>query len=450
MISTAQRISIWIALLLVACGDSSIRQQIRDDDGTGGVRPPEMVGAQQWLGSWAAAPYGPYPLGPLNGNLPNLPVPPTTFFINNEARNQSFRMMVHPTLGGSTLRVRFSNLKGTQPLTISAANVALRLAPFLAAIDTPVPLRFGGQASVTIPVGAEAVSDAADLSFAPGDDLAISFHLPGPSGPMTWHAVSFASSYVAPPNTGDTSAETTGAAFTQLTIGWFFISGVDVLGPLEGGTIVALGDSITDGTFSTPDQNDRWPDLLARRLQAANIPYGVLNQGINSNTVVTPREANAGDPAVQRFERDVLQRSGVRTLIVLEGTNDIGFANAKAGPVFAGLTQIAQRARAAGLCVVVATLLPRNDPPGLFGWDAATDGPERLAYNAAIRSSPDFDTVVDWARTMESSPGSEQPNPMLFVEGLHPNPLGFERMADALVLADLLPPPHGRCGARRE
>lgn len=447
MTCVARCVAVFTALVIAACGDSGIPQSPL---GGGSIRPPEVVGKQQWLGSWAAAPYGPYPVGPLNDNIPNLPLPPTTFFINNEASNQSFRMMVHPTLGGSTLRVRFSNLKGTQPLTIAAANVALRLAPHVAAIATPVPLRFGGQASITIPAGAETVSDAADLSFAAGDDLAISFHLPGPTGPMTWHALSFAGSFVAPPNTGDTTADPTGSAFAQLTAGWFFVSGVDVLGPLDGGSIVALGDSITDGTYSTPDQNDRWPDLLARRLQAAGIPYGVLNQGINGNTVVTPRAANAGEPAVDRLERDVLQRPGVRTLIILEGTNDIGFANAKAGPVFAALTRIAQRARAAGLCVVVATLLPRNDPPQPFGWDAATDGPERLAYNATIRSSRDFDAVVDWARTMESSTGSEQPNRPLFVEGLHPNGLGFQLMADALVLADLLPPPHGQCGTRRE
>lgn len=403
-----------------------------------------------WVGAWAAAPYGPFPLGPLTGTAPVDPLAVTalSLFPANEAVDQSLRMIVVPTLGGTRLRLRFSNLVGDRPLRLTSIQIARSLGGAAVQPGSAVALRFAGADEVLIAPGSERISDAADFAFAAGDRLAISYHVVGASGPMTWHAVSFSLNYVGLREAGDIAGESSGVGFAaQPTVGWFFISGLDVFDPASPGSIVAIGDSITDGAYEVPESNTRWPDLFAQRLRAAGIDMGVLNQGINSNTVTRagspPGDEYRGPPAVARFERDVLGRAGVRGVVIFEGTNDLT-AGVRAVEVLAGLRSLVDRAHAAGLCVVVGTIPPRDDL--IFGWDRATMESERQAINAALRAGFGVEGLADFDVALRSPLDASRPNPLLFSPDLlHPTSIGFLAMADAVPLRALVPPPAGDC-----
>ena len=408
-----------------------------------------------WIGAWAAAPYGPYPLGPLSGLLPlpaDVALPPIPSYLpNNHAVDQSFRMIVHPTIGGMQIRVRLSNLMGDKPVTFKPVHIAKSLLVTGPALipDTDTPVLFDGRDAVTLAAGAEAVSDPVAFSYSYGDDLAISFHVQGESGAITWHAVSFSLNYVSLPSAGDVTGDVTGVSFIQPTLGWFFISGIDVLAPQSPGTIVAMGDSITDGAYIVPETNTRWPDFFAQRVQSAGIAMGVLNEGINSNTVTVegnpPGYEYEGPPAVVRFQRDVLQRAGVRSVVIFEGTNDLS-AGVKAEDVFVGIRSLVSRAHAAGLCVVVGTIMPRGNTP-IAPWDVATMEPQRIKLNQLIRAQTDIEGLADFDKAMESPLLPGQPNlPYYFADQLHPNSVGELVMANAVPLQALVPPPAGTCG----
>lgn len=437
------RIRVALCLLLAACGGGG--------EGGGG-RDAAAARSDGWVGAWAAAPYGPYPLGPLSGALPlpipdGIPLPPIPSYLpGNQAVDQSFRMIVRPTLGGETLRLRLSNLMGDRPLRIGPVQVARRLAGPAILPGSAHAVLFGGKDEVVIAPGTEAISDAVDFSYAVGSDLAVSFHVVGESGPITWHAVSFALNYVGLPNAGDTTSDPAGLAFPQPTMGWFFLSGIDVLAPDSPGSIVAIGDSITDGAYSVPETNTRWPDLFAQRLQRAGIAMGVLNQGINSNTVtreaLDTSSAYQGAPAVDRFARDVLARSGLRSVVIFEGTNDLS-GGASAEAIHAGIRSLGDRAHAAGLCVVVGTIPPRQDL--VLGWDPALE-PERQRLNELIRADTSFDALADFETALAVPGMPSLPNVALyFPDLLHPNSIGFAAMAQAVPLEALVPPPAGHC-----
>ena len=404
-----------------------------------------------WYASWGTANYTTFPNGPLSTASLS---PNTAAFLNNEAVDQSFRMMIHPTVRGDRVRLLFSNVYGDRPLTLSNANIAQRSIILGAAIDnaTLTPLTFSGKDAVTIPPGEEVFTDGVNFNHEVGDNLAVSFHIPGPSGPMSWHAEAFSLQYISLPDSGDVTRDSSGLSFLSVDRGWFFLSGMQSQqlspSPSEASpfTIVAFGDSITDGFISTPELNHRWPDFLARRLQDAGISAGVVNAGINSNTVTPVRDpVTAGEPAITRFFRDVASRGSVRSVFVLLGTNDI-VSGASAEEIYAGLLDLRDQAHEQGICIVVSTLLPRNDPPAPFGWSPLLHAPVREALNDMIRSSNDFDAVTDaLAEAMENPLLDNQPNNLLFVEGLHPNTLGMKVLADAVPLETLLPPPVGIC-----
>ncbi len=431
-----------LILVLSACGGSEA------------VDPAAARSEPGWVGAWSAAPYGPYPLGPLSSLLPvalPVPLPPIPSLLpGSQAVDQSFRMVVRPTLGGETLRVRLSNLVGDRPLHIGPVQVAQRLLGPAILPGSGRAVLFGGKAEVVIAPGAEAVSDAVDFPYAVGTDLAVSFHVVGESGPITWHAVSFALNYVGLPYRGDGIGDSMGLSFPQPTLGWFFLSGIDVLAPDSPGAIVAIGDSITDGAYSVPETNTRWPDWFAARLRSAGIDMAVLNQGINSNTVtreaLDPDSAYQGAPAVDRFGRDVLQRSGVRSVLIFEGTNDLS-AGVAAEPIYAGIRSLADRARAAGLCVVVGTIPPRLDViPPLDNWKPATMEPQRRRLNELLRADGSFDGIADFETALALPGLPSLPNAALyFPDLLHPNSIGFAAMAQAIPLEALVPPPVGHC-----
>ncbi|MFA5940916.1 MAG: GDSL-type esterase/lipase family protein [Sinimarinibacterium sp.] len=410
---------------------------------------PADSASDGWVGAWAAAPYGPFPLGPLSSVAPVDPLGSTAQFDGEQAREQSFRMIVHPTLGGSTFRVRLSNLMGTQPVTFEPVRVALRAAGPAIMPGTDTPVLFAGQPGVIIAARAEAISDAVELPFAIGDDLAVSFHVVGSSGPMTWHAVSFGLHYVSMPDSGDVTSDLSGAGFGQGSVGWFFISGIDVHVPEASGAIVAIGDSITDGAYETPETNTRWPDFFAQRLTASGVAMGVLNQGINSNTVtragVLPGEEYKGPPADERFDRNVLGRSGVRAVLIFEGTNDLT-AGVSGEDVLDALRGLVNRAHAAGLCVVLGTIMPRDDL--IFGWNRATMESERQIINAGIRAAEGVEGIADFDAAMGNPLDPTRPNPAYYAPDLlHPTTLGLQIMADAVPLEALVPPPVGTCSA---
>jgi len=426
-----------LCLLLTACG------------GSGPLEAPAAGERQAWVGAWSAAPYGPYPLGPLSDLLPvplppELPLPPVPSLLpGNQAVDQSFRMVVRPTLGGERLRLRLSNLVGDRPLRIGPVRVARRLAGPALVPGSDRPVLFGGRAEVLIEPGAEAVSDAVDFAYAVGTDLAVSFQVIGESGPITWHAVSFALNYVGLPYLGDSTADPAGLSFPQPTLGWFFLSGIDVLAPQSPGAIVAIGDSITDGAYSVPETHTRWTDWFAARLRAAGVGMAVLNQGINSNTVTRARDGFAGPAAVDRFDRDVLGRDGVRAVVIFEGTNDLA-SGVPAEEIHAAIRQLARRARDAGLCVVVGTIPPRMDVA--LGWEPGSMEPQRQRLNELIRADGSFDALADFEAAL-SLPGMPSlPNPALyFPDLLHPNSVGFAALAEAVPLEALVPPPAGHC-----
>lgn len=400
-----------------------------------------------WIGAWSAAPYGPYPLGPVSQDNPtSIPVPPLVL-TNNQADDQSFRMILHPTIGGSEIRVRFSNLEGDRPLVINPVSIAqsLNVTGLVLTPGTATAVPFNGSATVTIAPGAEAISDPVPFTFAYGDNLAISFHVVGVSGSITWHAISFGPNYVGLPSGGDTTSDPTGASFTQPTLGWFFLDGIDVRNTQSPGSIIAIGDSITDGAYTA--DNTRWTDWLSQRIQAANIPMGILNEGINSNTVTVagspPGDEYEGPPAVLRFDRDVLQRPSPRSVVIFEGTNDLS-AGVSAADVFAGLRSMVVKAHAAGLCVVVGTIMPRgNSPIEPF---SAADEMQREQLNSMLRAETDIEGIADFDSVMGDPLDPTEPFlPYYFADMLHPNSVGTMVMANAVPITALVPSMDGPC-----
>jgi GDSL-like Lipase/Acylhydrolase family len=281
---------------------------------------------------------------------PAPPGPPTTFAPANiqpdlgfpfpdantaGATDQTFRTIVKPDLWGNMMRFRFSNVFGSQPVTFSKVTVALQEYSANIVADTLTQVTFGGEKSVTIAVGQEIWSDGIRLHWVRGADdpavqgrnLAVSYSVEGDSGPMTYHSGANTTSYITAPGSGDHTADLDVFAFEFTTTSFFFLDAVDVMAPSDTVVICAFGDSITDGTHTTLNVNDRWSNTLSRRLHNA---YGnkvsIVNEAIGGNRVVNPVVANAtsGPAAVDRLDRDVLGLSGLTDVIWLEGINDIG------------------------------------------------------------------------------------------------------------------------------
>lgn len=285
-----------------------------------------------WVTSWTGSAQGPYPVGNASAQ-PNL-----SFAFPNPAagaRDQTFRLIVHPGLWSRSARLRFSNAYGTQPVTFDHVFAGEQAIAGTLVKGSNAAVAFGGQASVTVQPGQSVWSDPVSLPFihdpaAPsltGRKLAISLHVAGQSGPMTWHAKALTTSYVTAPGAGAAATADEGDdAFPFATASWYFLDAVDMDAPAGTKLAVAFGDSITDGTASTLNGDDRWPDVLARRLQAQHgSRVVVVNQGIGGNRIIgpasyTPEKPFAGGPAAQqRLDRDILQLSGVSAVIWMEG-----------------------------------------------------------------------------------------------------------------------------------
>ena len=389
--------------------------------------------------SWAASSHGPYPSGNAvaQPDLQNV-LPGAT------ADDQTFRLIVKPDVFGNAARLRFSNVFGSQPVTFDGVYVGLHASGGSLVPGTNIPVRFsGGKGSVTVEPGKMAWSDGFSLEFAgqnlTGRKLAVSFHVAGRSGPMTWHAKALTTSYLSPPGSGSHGGEETSQAFPFTSTSWYFLDAIDVMGPCGGQATVAFGDSITDGTNSTINGDDRWPDFLSQRLHAK---YGgqvsVVNAGIGGNQVL--KSSGGGPSALERLERDVLSLPGVTTVIWLEGINDLGSSGASAEDVIAGFRKGVARLHDAHIHVIGATIassLKSTPTHGTSEVDA-----KRRAINEFIRKSGVFDGLADFdAATLDAATGSLraefQPSSSTGGAGdrLHPNRAGYQAMANSIDLA---------------
>ncbi|HUX46347.1 MAG TPA: SGNH/GDSL hydrolase family protein [Terracidiphilus sp.] len=379
-----------------------------------------------WVGSWAASQQIPEPQNAL---------------APEDLRDATVRQVVRLSAGGATLRVHLSNAFGTAPMTFTSVHLALAVSPGSSAIQpgSDHALTFSGAASVTVPAGAEYISDPIAFSVAPLASLAISFHLDEPPARETGHPGSRATTFVVH---GDlVSAPDLPSA--KRVDHWYQLAGVDVLAPPGAASVVALGDSITDGHASTTNGSDRWTDVLAERLQAAPKmrSIAVLNQGIGGNHLLTD---GLGPNVLARFDRDVLAQTGVRWLIVFEGVNDLG-ALAREGEVsperhkdlvqrmIAAYQQILTRAHAHGLRVFGATIT------SFVGSDYYNPGPaseaDREAINAWIRAPGHFDAVLDFDQVLRDPAHPDHLLPAYDCgDHLHPNPAGYRALGDSIPL----------------
>jgi lysophospholipase L1-like esterase len=351
----------------------------------------------------------------------------------------TLRQVVRLSAGGSQFRVRLSNRFGTRPLPIGAAHLATAAKPGTPAIGVGAALTFSGRGDAVIPAGAELYSDPVALSFAPGADLAISLYLPEAPDPQTGHPGARATSFLLSGNhVGD--ADLPGA---RTTTRWYGIADVEVAAPANAATVVAIGDSITDGYGVMPERNTRWTDVFAQRLrsQPATRDIGVVNAGIGGNRVLLD---GLGPNLMARFDRDVIARSGVRWAIVLEGINDLGTLTRDAPAtseqhralvqqVTAAYRELAARAHAHGIKLIGGTVMP-------FGGNSYYHpGPEleaaRQAINAFIRTSGTFDAVIDFDQLMRDPAHPDRLAPALDSgDHLHPSEAGYRKMGEAVPL----------------
>ncbi len=346
----------------------------------------------------------------------------------------TIRQVVHTSIGGHTVRVRLSNEFGTDPLMLGAVHVALRSGGDGIIPGTDRVLTFSGQDTVMLAPGAPALSDPVRLFVPALSDVVVSMYLPQETVGSTLHSVGLQTNYVAPAGGDYTGAVDLPDGTTYQN--YFFLAGVEVLASQAASAIVTLGDSITDGTRSTPDTNSRWPNFLAQRLQhhPGLRDLGVLDEGISGNRIFS---GDAGSPTLARFDRDVLSKPNVDFMTVLIGINDIGNSARGTGPlttsddIIAGLLQIIARAHEHGIKVYGATLTPIKGS----GYDFPQAEIDRQAVNAWIRTSGAFDAVIDFDRATRDPADPARFLPSLDSgDHLHPNDIGYKAMADAIPL----------------
>ena len=401
-----------IALLCSVLGRAMLAQQ-----------PAQGV---RWVGTWASA--------QMLVDGPDLTA--------DDFRDATLRQVVHISSGGSRIRVRLSNAFGTAPLQIQMVHVAKPASVVNCRIDatTDKPLRFSGNTAVTIPPGADYLSDPIDYPVAPLTDLTVTMYLETPSLHQTGHIAAHTTSCLGARNLVSAADMPDAKKFQH----WFYLTGVEIESPPDAAAVVTLGDSITDGTGSTLNGNDRWPDVLAARLQAgaASRRWSVLNLGIGGNHMLTD---GVGPNALARLDRDVLAQPGVRAVIVFEGVNDLG-GWTRNGPIskeehdvfvarlIASYEQVIERAHASGLTVIGATILGYEgaanyhpDAANLADWQRVNDW---------IRQPGHFDAVVDLdkATADPAHPGRMAPTTGS-ADNLHPGPAGYKMMGDAFPLS---------------
>jgi lysophospholipase L1-like esterase len=417
--SSRTRSTRWIVGLLAALAAGTLTSPLSSTTASAAsAAPPPAIAsvATPWTGAWATSPQR--EAGP-------------TF------ANQTLRMLVHPTLGGSSLRIRLANTFGDEDVSFGAVGVARATASGAAdlVVGTSRRVTFRGQHRVTVKMGTEVFSDPVNLGVGYGQDLAVDLYVTagGDAAAITGHDAAQGTQFVAAGNhVGDASAP-----YTSTVNSWFWLDGVDVR-PAHAvrGSIVALGDSITDGAYSTWNGNDRWTDTLAARLQA--LPsfrqFGVLNQGIGGNQILTDRldccGAGTSVSGLKRERQDVLLQTRARYLILADGINDVGF-NADAETLIAGMKTIADRAHTAGIKVIGVTITPFGCDSGCF---STAQEATRQTVNAWVRTSRVFEGVIDFDAAIRDPQNPSQVLLAFQGDHLHPNVAGQKAMADSINL----------------
>lgn len=396
--------------------------------------------ADHWIAAWTAAPSDSLTLGD-----PNLD--PALVL-----GAQSFRMMVTPHHGGSQIRVHLTNRFGNSAVDFQHVTVGIQATGATVQAGSMRAVTFGGRASVEVPVGQDVVSDPVALAITAFQPVAISFFMPAGTVLPTEHFNANQTSYVTPPLSGDHVAEVSGGAFSQKITSWYWVDGLDVMAAPRVSTVVAFGDSITDGFVTdTPtlvpastvqvDKNVRYPDFLQRRLSAAHLPLVTVDEGISGNRVLQPGIIpQFGPSGLSRIGNDAVNVPGVTNAIILEGINDLGQPPwPTAAQMEQGYRTLIDALHARHIRVLLGTLMPSGN--------ALTDGPAtapgieatRQQINEWIRTQRYSDGVVDFDKAMRSPTDPAVLNPA-YADGdnLHPNPTGYQAMADAVPLDQLV------------
>ncbi|MFE2997237.1 GDSL-type esterase/lipase family protein [Nocardia sp. NPDC059246] len=362
--------------------------------------------------------------------------------------DQTYRLIVTPHRGGATVRIHLTNRTRRTPVEFAHVTIAKQSEGAAVQPESMREVTFDGSPSVTAAAWGEVVSDPVDLSFGAFEPLAVSVYVAGPDVLPTEHFDANATSFYSLPFAGDTAGDPAGASLPLHTTSMPFLSGLDVRAPGTVSTIVALGDSITDGYVASNflglpqdpgvvDRAQRYPDFLQRRLDQAGLRYSVVNAGISGNRVTRDGFIpQFGPAATARLQRDVLDQPGVTDVIILEGINDLGIPiGADYNQLVSGYTELIDRLHAAGLRVHLGTILPAanalND--GILTFPTAD--PVRRQLNSWIRGQQLADSVIDFdAALREPADPSVLAPRYAGPDNLHPNAAGYQAMADAIDL----------------
>jgi uncharacterized protein (TIGR03437 family) len=394
----------------------------------------QSSGGQRWFSAWTVAQGG---------------------RLATSMSGTSVRMIVRPTIAGPAVRVKLENRFGQSAVVFSAAYIGQVQSGAALTPGSNTQLTFNGKPGLTLSAGAGAYSDPVTFQVTTFTRYAISLDVTT-AADISAHVLGLVTNYMA---TGAHAADSTATSFTAVPdfdpnpdqgpqFPFYWVTALDVASSSNTGTVVTLGDSITDGYCSTranngafsgaeiPDLYNRWPDVLAMRFAAlpASQSKAVANEGISGNTVVAP--PLAGPPAIDRLDNDVLSRAGATHVILFEGTNDIGSEGATSATVVAGDQQIIDRAHAAGLKIIGATIIPRG---GEGAWTSFQEQ-QRVAVNDWIRHTANFDSLIDFDKLMQGSVGAKTGAPAIppqwgCWDGVHPNSAGYAAMAASIDLS---------------
>jgi lysophospholipase L1-like esterase len=350
-------------------------------------------------------------------------------------RDRTLRMVAHASASGSSLRIHLSNLRSDKPLPIGSASIAAQAQGATAVAGSLRKLTVGHATSFTIPAGQEVLSDPIPMTIQAGQNVLVSLYLPQETGSATWHSDAFETAYLSHVGTGDRTKDVDDGGYVETATSWYYLSGLDVLSKAHG-TVVAFGDSITDGTSTPTSTYQRWPDYLARRLADDHHPMGVVDAGIGGNRILSDSPNTAqGISAIKRFSHDALQLPGVHSVILMEGINDIGNdAGADHAPLTAqalidGYRDIIKQAHDAGIRIIGGTLLPDKGS----GYYSENREAIRQTCNQWIRTSGAFDGVVDFDQALRdpADPAALRAS-YDSSDHLHPNAAGMQAMANAV------------------
>jgi len=359
--------------------------------------------------------------------------------------NATVRLIARVTIPGEAVRIRIDNTFGSASLVIGKAYIGQRTQGAGLADGSSRQVLFNKVETTTVPAGGSVTSDAVTMNVLAQQDLAVSLFIPEANVRPSQHTAAQVTSYLTPNGSGDATANERATPFIVPTTSTFWLKAIDVSSSVSTGSIVAFGDSITDGTCSTVDAHDRWEDTLAVRLALDAAGRGregahkaILNEGIGGNTITHENLQPPPDspPGIERLERDVLSHHGVTQVILFMGTNDIR-REASAAQVIAGMQEIIKRVKARGLKIIGVTIIPRhNIPPAQnnTGWNGAKTA-FRNEVNQWIRTQAPFDAVIDFDKVVRDSKNMDLIYPPFNCgDGIHPSPRGYYEMGKSIRL----------------